>query len=253
MTEWVCDNYEAPTTCLTAPTSLAGRCARCTRRTVDRPEMVSADLAREALNRMGEPGDGGATLPAGLSLRSMLNTIIEQDADLQLGAEGYHHDQATIEELRNAVTDVVYTLGPDTICDCPPGTKDCGLRLEASYALRDAKEALARSRAPMAGRDLPAAERAVVETLVSAIAADADAPADFEAEAHGMLAPILGHRDNIASDLVAAQTRLQRVGALLNDDYVHVHDDDLERDFMPDCAGCWNRELAAALRGVSDG
>jgi DNA-binding transcriptional ArsR family regulator len=49
---------------------------------------------------------------------------------------------AEVARLRSALTNVVNVLGPEGICRCPPSS-DCGLRDEATEALRGAREALA--------------------------------------------------------------------------------------------------------------
>jgi hypothetical protein len=43
--------------------------------------------------------------------------------------------------LQSALREIVNTLGPDRLCDCPEHD-DCGLRAEVAEALRIAKEAL---------------------------------------------------------------------------------------------------------------
>ncbi len=81
---WPCDNYRRPVTCLTAPSSVAGRCTHC------RDQTDHAGALREALAEVG--------LPEGASLGDLiehyrsdaaLTAVIDRLAD-QIERDGDH-------------------------------------------------------------------------------------------------------------------------------------------------------------------
>jgi len=63
---------------------------------------------------------------------SVIDVVIEQDVP-RLVAE--------IERLQGELDEIVHTLGPDRVCDCPASI-DCGLADEATEALTIARVAL---------------------------------------------------------------------------------------------------------------
>jgi hypothetical protein len=83
----------------------------------------------------------GAALAADRHALAIREPAPTRDAYDKACAALWRH-RAENERLRAALTNVANVLGPD-ICDCEPARAECGLRDEATEALRGAREALA--------------------------------------------------------------------------------------------------------------